>query len=932
MKKFKWLFSILFIVAFSMCFVACGSNEQGNGNQGNGGSGGGSTPPAHVHSFTERVVADCLKTPADCENSAEYYVSCECGEKGTATFESGSPLGHTGGKATCEELAQCSRCGKTYGDYGEHEYGKFTVISEKTCTTRGEKVATCKVCHKTNTIYTAPSHEYNDEDWVTVAEPRCFDVGVKQVICNECGKVVTQTIPAIGHHDLASPTCEHGNVCIRCHYEEGEKLGHDFSNWEIKTGNEPTCTENGVKERVCHRCNKQETGVAYKTGHQGEWVTTIEPTCTTKGQKTRTCSVCNQTETSNISTLPHDYDKTIVKQATCTQNGTEKYTCKNCGYSYNMTIPATHDYYDWITESEATCQTTGLKTRDCKKCNHKDTYTIPKLNHKYDEGEVLSQPTCTENGVRKQTCTVCNQTINNTIPKLGHNMQAGTCTTPSTCSRCDYQIPGSHSYGEWKVIEDPDCDRKGYKVRVCTVCENIDRINIDPIGHTYGEWTKIVEATCEEDGFSRHICTVCGKKEDQTDYKFGHNFTTWFNDVEATCLTDGEQTRHCTRCDKFERNIIPSFGGHDFGNGGCYSGKACANCGMISSMHTYGENGCDICGLKYTDASYYNNGQSYIVEDILDKSAEIIFIRKTYNGKPVTSVSVSTLPDTATTYILPEGVESVRSFSAKNLKILVIPASIGRIPDNFAAGAPLESVIIPEGITRIGRYAFSGAKMTSVVIPNSVTTIDPHAFSGCINLKTVIIGNGVTTLQYRLFDTCKKLENVYIGDGVTTINEEVFYNCNSSFSITLGRNVTTINRNAFKTYYENYNIEFNIKDVANWYNEWPTLIRNLQIKHTVKFNGFDPTSITVPEDLEIIDSYTFNDFDNLTNIIIPVSVTRINSYSIISCDKLKEITYLGTVEQWNAITKGSSWAIPYAFGGSLTIHCLDGDVTVTRDS
>lgn len=173
---------------------------------------------------------------------------------------------------------------------------------------------------------------------------------------------------------------------------------------------------------------------------------------------------------------------------------------------------------------------------------------------------------------------------------------------------------------------------------------------------------------------------------------------------------------------------------------------------------------------------------------------------------------------------------------------------------------------------------------------------------------------------------------MYIGDGVTTINEEVFYNCNSSFSITLGRNVTTINRNAFKTYYEKYNIEFNIKDVANWYNEWPTLIKNLQIKHTVKFNGFDPTSITVPEDLETIESYTFNDFDNLTNIIIPVSVTRINNRSIISCDKLKEITYLGTVEQWNAITKGSSWAIPYAFGGSLTIHCLDGDVIVTRDS
>lgn len=39
-----------------MCFVACGSNEQGNGNQGNGGSGGGNTPPAHVHSLQKELL------------------------------------------------------------------------------------------------------------------------------------------------------------------------------------------------------------------------------------------------------------------------------------------------------------------------------------------------------------------------------------------------------------------------------------------------------------------------------------------------------------------------------------------------------------------------------------------------------------------------------------------------------------------------------------------------------------------------------------------------------------------------------------------------------------------------------------------------------------------------------------------------------------
>ena len=92
-----------------------------------------------------------LKTSATCTAKATYYYSCECGAKGTETFEIGDALGHaeseewctdetnhwkqctrcqvelsksahTGGTATCTELATCEICNNAYGALGEHNF------------------------------------------------------------------------------------------------------------------------------------------------------------------------------------------------------------------------------------------------------------------------------------------------------------------------------------------------------------------------------------------------------------------------------------------------------------------------------------------------------------------------------------------------------------------------------------------------------------------------------------------------------------------------------------------------------------------------------------------------------------------------------------------------------------------------------------------
>lgn len=75
MKKFYLLLLAILTLSLSVFgFTACGG---------------------HKHSFDKQVVsADYLKQKATCESKALYFKSCECGEKGTETFESGEILAH----------------------------------------------------------------------------------------------------------------------------------------------------------------------------------------------------------------------------------------------------------------------------------------------------------------------------------------------------------------------------------------------------------------------------------------------------------------------------------------------------------------------------------------------------------------------------------------------------------------------------------------------------------------------------------------------------------------------------------------------------------------------------------------------------------------------------------------------------------------------
>jgi hypothetical protein len=75
--------------------------------------------------------------------------------------------------------------------------------------------------------------------------------------------------------------------------------------------------------------------------------------------------------------------------------------------------------------------------------------------------------------------------------------------------------------------------------------------------------------------------------------------------------------------------------------------------------------------------------------------------------------------------------------------------------------------------------------------------------------------------------------------------------------------------------------------------------------------------------LTSIGEAAFANCDGLTSVTIPNSVTKIGARAFAECDGLTEIHYIGTIEQWQAVSKESYWdsdTLDYA------VYCTDGKI------
>jgi hypothetical protein len=250
------------------------------------------------------------------------------------------------------------------------------------------------------------------------------------------------------------------------------------------------------------------------------------------------------------------------------------------------------------------------------------------------------------------------------------------------------------------------------------------------------------------------------------------------------------------------------------------------------------------------------------------------------------------------TSVIPNDVKSIATgaFEGCNkLENITIPEGIKEIgPRAFANCDSLVSVDIPNGVTTIGINAFAQCdNLTTVRLPDSVTSIGYDAFSNCPNLCSVNIPKGITCIQAGTFGNCKSLNNIVIPDSVLSIEDRAFGGCISLERLEIPQGVTNIGNRAF----------------------WGC--QKIE-------------SLILPEGLTEVSAELLGVCHKLTQLHIPASVTTIEGSALFCCCSLSDISFGGTMQQWEEITKKGSYGQDpwYESLRTTVVHCTDGDVPI----
>ena len=255
-----------------------------------------------------------------------------------------------------------------------------------------------------------------------------------------------------------------------------------------------------------------------------------------------------------------------------------------------------------------------------------------------------------------------------------------------------------------------------------------------------------------------------------------------------------------------------------------------------------------------------------------------------------------------------------------NLKSISVPASVSRL-DAVSSTNYIHRCLTDIEVDKKNRAFMSengvlfNKKKTELIlypagkaedfyqVPDQVTDIDSDAFKGC-GLKEIVLPERLKSINVDAFAE-SSLVSVRIPRNVSYIYTNPFMGCSSLTEITVAEE----------------NRVFTSRDGILYSKETNELLAYPA--------GKPENSFTVPGDVPLIGVNAFSTCENLTSIIIPDTVTRIDDEALYFCGSLQDVYYGGTKENWKEITdpnpdNDKSHVDPYEFLWHFaTLHCAD---------
>ena len=274
----------------------------------------------------------------------------------------------------------------------------------------------------------------------------------------------------------------------------------------------------------------------------------------------------------------------------------------------------------------------------------------------------------------------------------------------------------------------------------------------------------------------------------------------------------------------------------------------------------------------------------------------------------------------------------------------------------------IKEIVVEDGITGLGNYSFAYlSALVKVSLPETVTYIGSNVFYKCKTLESINIPSGVTKIYNATFYGCEKLNDVIIPIGVKNIYKNTFYGCNSLDKVYFNGTFSQWKRvEVLANNLPLENIEFLVESVSWTFDEStgtltvsgdvrmddynssteplaPWHEHCAEIKKVVIENGVQNVgdyafygctalelvciadsvttigtgafygcsaldNVIIPENVTTIGGGAFYNNASMTNITVPASVLSISSYAFSNCTALETVYYVGTREQYDAVS------------------------------
>ena len=243
---------------------------------------------------------------------------------------------------------------------------------------------------------------------------------------------------------------------------------------------------------------------------------------------------------------------------------------------------------------------------------------------------------------------------------------------------------------------------------------------------------------------------------------------------------------------------------------------------------------------------------------------------------------------------IPYGVKTIGKsafYWFDGLTSITIPSSVETIEEDAFSGMDLTSLELPESVKSIGTYAFSNCKkLARLKLPKKLKKIPMWFIRGCESLKSLSIPSSVEEIEDEAFQECY-LISLEIPEGVERIGDRAFSLSKVLETVTFPSTITGIGSGIFSGC-----TSLKMIKVADGNQFYESIGNTAIVEHpNAELIAFinEGSMLRIPDGIKMINGAILTrGYDNITHVVIPKSVKKIQDYFLMSLENLQEIRVL----------------------------------------